>query len=232
MLRVRGQVVDGCRKAGKATKIDEGAACRLSCRSRGRPVYCVHMVDDRQLNDSEVVARVLAGDREAYRLLVDRYGARMMGFCRSRLGSDEDARDAAQDVFVRAFKALSSFKQGESFASWLFAIAGNHVRTRFRVFSSERRKMEAAGIAAATAPPPDPAEDVERKMLAERLRGAVSAMAPELRWPVEFYYFAELSVAETARILGLGDEAVKTRLFRARKYLRLILEDEQPKRYS
>jgi len=190
------------------------------------------MIHDEQMNDSEVVARVLAGDREAYRVLVDRYGARMLGFCRSRMGSDEDARDAAQDVFVRAFKALSSFKQSESFASWLFAIAGNHVRTRFRVFSSERHKIEAAGIAAATAMPPDPAEDVERKMLSERLRRAVSAMAPELRWPVEFYYFAELSVAETARVLGLGEEAVKTRLFRARKYLRLSLEGKQPKRGS
>ncbi len=195
-------------------------------------VYFVHMTGELRNNDSEVVARVLSGDREAYRILVDKYGSRVFAFCRSRMRSDEDARDAAQDVFIRAFNSLASFRQGESFPAWLFAIAGNHVRTRFRVFSSERRKTEAAGMMAATAAPADPAEDVERKLSGEALRRAVSALPVELRWPVEFYYFAELSVAETARVLGLGDEAVKTRLFRARKALRLLLEDEQPKSVS
>ncbi|HWR11175.1 MAG TPA: RNA polymerase sigma factor [Rectinemataceae bacterium] len=187
------------------------------------------MTGDARNDDDEVVARVLSGDREAYRFLVDRYGNRVVAFCRSRMKSDEDARDAAQDVFVRAFGSLASFRQGESFPAWLFAIAGNHVRTRFRLFSSERRKTEAAGIVAATAAPTDPTEDVERTLNGELLRRAVSALPVELRWPVEFYYFAELSVAETARVLGLGEEAVKTRLFRARKALRHLLEGKQPK---
>jgi RNA polymerase sigma-70 factor (ECF subfamily) len=150
-------------------------------------------------------------------------------FCRCRLRSDEDARDSAQDVFIRAFRSLSSFRQGESFAAWLFAIAGNHVRTRFRLFSSERRKMEAASAEAGATAPADPVDEVERKLRAEELRRSVFALPPDLRWPVEFYYFAELSVAETARLLGIGDEAVKTRLFRARKALRILLEERQPK---
>ena len=190
------------------------------------------MTGAEKAEDGEVVARVLSGDRDAYRILVDRYGARVEAFCRSRLRSDEDARDSAQDVFVRAFRSLASFRQGESFAAWIFAIAGNHVRTKFRIFSSERRKMEAAGAEAATAVLADPATDVELKLRSEELRHSVMALSPDLRWPVEFYYFAELSVAETARILGIGEEAVKTRLFRARKALRLSLEEKQPKERS
>jgi len=187
------------------------------------------MGSDSVTDDNNVVERVLSGDREAYRAIVDKYGSRVVAFCVSRMHSSEDARDAAQDVFLRAFSSLSSFRTGESFAAWLFAIAGNHVRTRFRIFQSDRRKIEAAGVELAVAAPADPAQDVERTFREEGLRRAVSALPPALRWPVEFYYFAELSVAETARVLELGEEAVKTRLFRARKILRHVLEDKQPK---
>ena len=190
------------------------------------------MGSDSATDDNEVVKKVLSGDRDAYRAIVDSYGSRVVAFCRSRMRSDDDARDAAQDVFLRAYSSLSSFRSGESFAAWLFAIAGNHVRTRFRVFRSDRRKIEAAGLELAAAASADPALDVERKLREEGLRRAVSALPPALRWPVEFYYFAELSVAETARVLDLGEEAVKTRLFRARKILRLSLEERQPKRES
>ena len=190
------------------------------------------MVGDSRTDDSEVVEKVLSGDREAYRFLVDKYGPRVISFCRSRMRSEDDARDAAQDVFLRAYSSLASFRTGESFAAWLFAIAANHARTRFRIFSSERRKIEAVRLEAAAAAPADPSEDVERVLRAEGLRRAVSALPPDMRWAVEFYYFAELSVAETARVLGIGEEAVKTRLFRARKLLRRALEEKQPKSSS
>jgi RNA polymerase sigma factor (sigma-70 family) len=188
------------------------------------------MSGDSSNNDDDAIRRVLSGDREAFRALVDKYGSRVISFCRSRLGSDEEARDAAQEVFIRAYSSLATFRRGESFAAWLFAIAANRVRTRFHIFSMQRRKAEAAAVEAAAAPVADPAEEAERSMRAEGLRRAVSALPPDLRWPVEFFYFAELSVAETARVLGLGDEAVKTRLFRARAALRRNLEDKQPKR--
>lgn len=190
------------------------------------------MASDSRTDDDEVVGKVLSGEREAYRFLVDKYGPKVISFCRSRMRSEDDARDAAQDVFLRAYSSLASFRIGESFAAWLFAIAANRVRTRFRLFSSERRKAEAAAIELAASPPADPSEEAARAMRAEGLRRAVSALPADLRWPVEFYYFAELSVAETARVMGLGEEAVKTRLFRARKSLRRALEEKQPKGHS
>lgn len=183
-------------------------------------------------HDDEVVRKVLSGDRDAYREIVERYGSRLIAFCRSRMQSDEDARDAAQDVFVRAYSSLSSFRQGESFASWFFAIAANHVRTRFRLIRSEKHKSEALLIELSTAVPVDPVDEADRAMSAEALRRAVRALPPDMRWPVEFYYFAGLSVAETARVLALSEEATKTRLFRARKSLRSFLEDAQPARDS
>ncbi len=179
--------------------------------------------------DDEAVGRVLSGDREAFRALVDRYGQRIVAFCGARLRSDDDARDAAQEVFVRAYRSLNTFRRGESFTAWIFAIAANHLRTRFRVFASDRHKVEAAGLEAAAAPPADPAEEAAEAIGAEALRRAVAALPRDQRLPVELYYFGELSVAETARALGLGEEAVKTRLFRARKALRVALEGKQPR---
>jgi RNA polymerase sigma-70 factor (ECF subfamily) len=184
------------------------------------------------VDDDDVVRRVLSGDREAYRALVAKYGTRVFSFCRSRMGSEEEARDAAQDVFIRAYSSLSGFNQSESFASWLFAIAANHVRTKFRLIGSDRKKREAASIELAVSAPKDPAEDAERSMEAERLRRAVSALPVDLKGSVELYYFGELSVAETARVLGVGEEAVKSRLFRARKVLRNSLEGAQRGRGS
>ena len=182
--------------------------------------------------DDDAVARVLSGDRDAFRSLVDRYGQRIAAFCGSRLRSEDEARDAAQEVFVRAYRSLGTFRRGESFPAWLFAIAANQLRTRFRVFASDRHKVEAAGSEAAAAAASDPAEEAADAIRAQALRRAVAALPRDQRLPVELYYFGELSVAEVARALGLGEEAVKTRLFRARKALRIALEGKQPREGS
>ncbi len=182
--------------------------------------------------DDDAVARVLSGDRDAFRSLVDRYGQRIAAFCGSRLRSEDEARDAAQEVFVRAYRSLGTFRRGESFPAWLFAIAANQLRTRFRVFASDRHKVEAAGSEAAAAASADPAEEAADAIRAQALRRAVAALPRDQRLPVELYYFGELSVAEVARALGLGEEAVKTRLFRARKALRIALEGKQPREGS
>ena len=179
--------------------------------------------------DDDAVARVLAGDREAFRTIVDCYGQRVVAFCGSRLRSEDEARDAAQEVFIRAYRSLGTFRRGESFPAWLFAIAANQLRTRFRIFASDRHKVEAAGSEAAAAAPAAAAEEAADAIRAQALRKAVAALPRDQRLPVQLYYFGGLSVAETARAMGLGEEAVKTRLFRARKALRIALEGKQPR---
>jgi len=188
------------------------------------------MDDDPGSREQEALRRVIAGETAAFREIVERYGERVLRFCRSRLGSEEDARDAAQEVFLRAYGSLRSFRLGESFAAWLFAIAANRARTRGHREALERRRTEAAGIEAAAAPRADPETEAERRLESESLRDTVRTLPVSLRRPVELYYYAELSVGETAAVLGIGEEAVKSRLFRARKILRQSLEDRQPER--
>jgi len=176
----------------------------------------------------DTIRRVLAGDTSAYDAIVDEFEPRLVSFCRSRLDSEEDALDAAQEVFTSAWKALGSFRAGESFAAWLFAIAANQVRSRYRFRIHEARKLKAAAAEQATVPAGDPVEEAEKNLRFIGLRLAVRGLQPEIRSVVELYYFAGLSVSETAAALHIGDEAVKSRLFRARKKLRSSLEEPQP----
>jgi len=181
--------------------------------------------------EDAIIGRVLEGNSEAFREIVDLYAPRVLSFCRAHMRSEEDARDAAQEVFIRAYKSLGSYRRGENFASWLFAIAANNVRTHAKLFSANRQKEELLRQGHIEEPTRDPAEEAELALQKSALRIAVQSLPDDLRKPVALYYFAGLSVHETAHALGIGEEAVKTRLFRARGRLRKILQDEaQPKR--
>lgn len=173
-------------------------------------------------DDVVVIQRVLGGDADAFRLLVQRYGGRLRGFCLARLGDPDEADDAVQDVLLRAYRSLGSFRLGSSFASWLFAIAANRVRTRRGRSSAREELARRAADAARTAPAgdsADPADHAVAGLEREEVRRVVARLAWPLRVVVELYYFAGLPVNETAAALGLGVEAVKSRLLRARREL-------------
>lgn len=113
---------------------------------------------------------------------------------------------------------------GSSFASWLFAIAANRTRTGWFRRTMEAAKAARVGAETAMNPGEDPEDLALRRLEGERVRLAVASLAADLRSTLELYYFAELSVGETAEALGVGEEAIKSRLFRGRKKLREILE--------
>lgn len=139
-----------------------------------------------------------------------------------------------QDVFVRAFRSLRSYDPARSWSSWLFAIAANRVKSRYGLRTSvqalaERIAREASVVEDALEAHYDPERLAIDTLLGEELRMAVASLAPSYRAPVELYYFAGLDVSTVAAALSLGEEAVKTRLFRARKeILAWFDKKEQP----
>jgi len=179
--------------------------------------------------DIVIIQRVLAGDADAFRVIVHRYGGRLRGFCLARLGDADEADDALQDVLLRAYRSLGGFRLGSSFASWLFAIAANRVRTR-RVRSAAHGELaRRAADVARLAPDPDPQEQAVSAIERTEVREAVARLPWPMRVVVELYYFAGLSVEDTAVALDLGIEAVKSRLLRARRLLaRAAEEPAQP----
>jgi RNA polymerase sigma-70 factor (ECF subfamily) len=188
--------------------------------------------------ENEAIRRVLSGDKEAYRILVLLYSSRIIAFCRTRLeasgvrDAEDEAKDLAQEVFIRAYVSLRRFRLGESFAAWLFAIAANRVKSRFRFFARQRKLEESAINAAQTLPEEglrnssDAAELM--RIQGEALLRGIALLPKDIRLPMELYYVGELSVAETAQVLKLGQEAVKTRLFRGRKALKDLTERRKP----
>ncbi|TFG81928.1 MAG: RNA polymerase sigma factor, partial [Spirochaetales bacterium] len=189
-----------------------------------------------ETGDAAVARRVLDGDADAFRELVVRYGEALYRFCAVRLGDADDAEDAVQDVFIRVFKSLRSYDPSRSFRSWLFAIAANRVKTRYgaRVAQAglvEKVAMEHVVAESARLEESDAEREALMAMAVKEIRAALARLSPAYRAPVELYYFGGLGVSEVASALGIGSEAVKSRLFRARKELAAILEAAaQPKR--
>ncbi len=175
--------------------------------------------------DLRLVRLVLGGNAEAYGALVRRYEKSVYRFCLSYTKSPEEAEDAAQEVFLRAYVSLKTFSIDRSFKTWLFTIAANHLRSRWRRTKAYMEKLKRAFVSRIADAEDDPGQDAERNLAREGVRRAIDDLPENLRSSVYLYYLEGLSVDETGKALGLGEEAVKSRLFRARKLLRRMLED-------
>ena len=167
------------------------------------------------------IADVLAGNPRAFAPIVTRYQTLVYRLALSYHLGVEEAEDATQEVFARVFRALPSFRLGRRFHPWLFTIAVNEIRSRRR----RRTTLEARrarGVDTAALPDTRPDEGASRDTRLE-IRAAVSRLPATLRDVVVLYYLEDMDVAETAQVLGLGPENVKSRLHRARGRLRALL---------
>jgi RNA polymerase sigma-70 factor (ECF subfamily) len=185
----------------------------------------------RGASDEELIARVLAGDDDSYRVLVERYSDYVYAIVIRIVGDEEDAADVAQKAFVRAHRALVGFRGDSKFGSWLYRIAVNRALTHLQ---RRRRRPVTVDIAAypgevpnpsARRDPLGPAEQALAAERRERVRGAVGALPPKYRAAVTLFYLEERSYQEVAEILGVPMGTLKTHLHRARAMLREALEE-------
>ncbi len=182
------------------------------------------MEEDTGLPENEkdllAVHRVLSGDTEAFRAIIVAYERRLRSFCRSRL-SESEVEDAMQDIFLRIFRGLKTFRPGQRFGTWFFTVAHNTIagkKLRFKRELDKRARLQKYEQDR------NDFNEGQRNLEAEMIRGAVAKLSSANRKVVELYYFAELDVAQIAAVLAIGESSVKTRLFRARKELRKYLE--------
>jgi RNA polymerase sigma-70 factor (ECF subfamily) len=169
-------------------------------------------------DDAADVRRVLSGDVEAYSALVDRYYDRCARYAVRMLGNRDDAEDALQATFLRAYRALGKYQERQKFSAWLYRILVNQCRSlaarrshRERVFVRE----EALLLNAVARPAPDwTGEDEEfvQRVLAE--------LDPLLREAFLLKYIEEMSYDEMSALTGVGVSALKMRVKRACDRLR------------
>ncbi len=158
--------------------------------------------------DGEIVRAVLAGDRERYAQLVERYRDRYARYAARMLGSADAAEDAVQDAFVRAFDQLSQCKEPDKFVGWFFLILRN------RCFAERRRSrteasLEAAETVAAKDRTDGGAETAERR---RALQLALMALTPDQREVFVLKHVEGLSYGEIAERLSTSIPSLKMRM--------------------
>jgi RNA polymerase sigma factor (sigma-70 family) len=197
----------------------------------------------RPQDETELVARARRGDHDAYEELVRTYQGIALRTAYVVAGNAADAEEAAQDAFVKAYRALWRFRTGAPFKPWLLRIVANEARNRRR--SAGRRSALALKLQASTAKPPtrggkplgaaqepsgEAAPSPEANLLGaerrEQLVAALNRLAEPDREAIACRYFLDLSEAETAAALGVRPGTVKSRLSRALGRLRAQLEED------
>ena len=174
-------------------------------------------------SDHAIIERVRSGDVEQYARLVDRHYDRCARIAVRMLGNREDAEEAIQDAFVRAFRALDDYEHRERFQAWLARILVNQCRT---VLARTRRResmftdhdQHALDRIAAPIETGDAWPDLEH---------ALASLSAEQREAVVLRYADDLTYEEMARITGTGTSALKMRVQRAFARLRILLGEVQ-----
>jgi RNA polymerase sigma-70 factor (ECF subfamily) len=184
-------------------------------------------------SESRLLARLRAGDEQAFEDLVRHCGARLLATARRFLPREEDARDAVQDAFLSAFRSLDRFRGGSSLSTWLHRIVVNASLMKLRGASRRPEtpiedylpRFDETGHHAA--PVEAWAVSPERAFLSretkERVRAAIQTLPDSYRAVLILRDIEELSTEETAKALSLTRTAVKVRLHRARLALRTLL---------
>ena len=182
--------------------------------------------------DNADMARLCAGQAAALDSLMERHQARLLHWLIRLTGNESNAEDVAQDTFVRVFEKRHQFKAGAKFSNWLYTIAANLVRdakrfqTRHPHVSLDAESTAGANDALASRLPddsPSPAAICEAKERAAAVREAIAALPEDLRIALTLAEYEDRSMADIAEITQRSIKAVESRLYRARKELRVSL---------
>jgi RNA polymerase sigma-70 factor (ECF subfamily) len=182
-------------------------------------------------SDLAVVARVKAGDHDAFRHLVERHSRSVFRLAYRLTGHEQDAEDVVQETFLRAFREIRRFEARSSFATWLYRITVNcsHDLLRQRPRAGSRPSLDdpelqvTAELADQSASA-DPLRELASRRIDERVRLAMGELSDQERSAFVMRHFEGLSIEEIGRVLDLKTSAAKHSVFRAVQKLRRALE--------
>jgi RNA polymerase sigma-70 factor (ECF subfamily) len=174
-----------------------------------RPVYF-----DQSAEDGAAVKRCLDGEPAAFEVLVGRYQKTMFNVALRMLGNYEDARDAAQNTFVKAYEKLGTYDPERRFFSWIYRILMNECLNLRRRPATE--PLADTGAAVADSSEVDVVEAAERK---RDVRQAILSLSPAYREVIVLRHFAALSYEQMSEAIGVPTKTVKSRLHTARQQL-------------
>lgn len=174
--------------------------------------------------DTSDMQALQRGEDAALNRLMERWQRRLHAYLTRVVGHPEDARDLAQETFVRIYRHRDRFRSGARFSTWMFQIALNLGRDHLR---HRRRRPQDQGTADRPEVPgdePHPLRRIELGETAKMVRAAVNDLPAALHEPLVLATYESLSHAEIAQITGTSPKAVESRLYRARDLLRQRLQ--------
>jgi RNA polymerase sigma-70 factor (ECF subfamily) len=177
--------------------------------------------------DRELVEAVLLGDTTSWETLAERHQTPMFRLVYLLLGDEQEAEDIAQEALWRAYRQLQRFDRARPFRPWLLSIAANLAKNRRRSLGRYLQRLARVGRSQA-----HHSSTLEERVLsgmeAEALYQAVQQLRPDDREIIYLRYFLELSVEDAAQTVNIAEGTVKSRLHRALKRLRGVIEDQYP----
>jgi RNA polymerase sigma-70 factor (ECF subfamily) len=187
-------------------------------------------LDVRQPVDSELLEHAREGDASAFDVLIRRHDKHLYRIARSVLPDEQEAEDAVQEAYMRAFVGLRGFRGAASLRTWLTRIVLNEAIRRRRsrrstvdltaLHEAQERSRKPIHTASLTAPDQDPERAAAQNQIREMLEKAIDELPAAFRLVLVLRDVEEVSTEETANLLGIPEETVKTRLHRARRALR------------
>lgn len=178
-----------------------------------------------QNDDQRYIDKTINGDTIAFGVLVNRYKHMVYTLAMKIVRNKEEAEEVSQDVFIKVYQVLNTFKGGSKFSTWVYRITYNksldYLKKRGRGLQTSSLDDSVEYLLKVTESVLDDLEADERK---NTIKDAMKELASDDGVVLTLYYFEELSLKEISKVMDLAIDTVKVRLFRSRKRLAKILE--------
>ncbi len=181
---------------------------------------------EQQVDEISWVEQALRGDRAAFGQLMHRYAGAVYNVAYRMLGNAEDAEDASQEIFLRAYTRLESFDRTRRFSTWLLSIGSNYCIDRLRRRRFAWMTLDDAAYALPSAEP-GPERSAITQEQRRMVQQALQKLPEHYRLVTVLRYWQDLSYDEICQVTGLPESTIKTRLHRARHMLAAALGSEE-----
>lgn len=176
-------------------------------------------------DDIHIIREVLSGKSEQFEHILNRYGGQIFNLIAHIVPCKEDAEELTQDVFIKVFRQLSSFKEESSFSTWIYRIATNTAISAARKRKHDTLHLDDAVYKDIPDEIIDETLDNSSEEQLQKLSEAIDKLNAEEQALITLYYMNERPTEEVATIMGMTQSNVKIKLYRTRKKLYLILNN-------
>ena len=185
-----------------------------------------HSTDASQADDNELVKQVCMGETQLFRLLIERHQQHIFNLCYRMLRQFEEADDATQDTFLKAYRSLKQFRGDARLKTWLCQIARNECLNRLRhenMASLDQQLTTDYSFQTADSTP-SPLELIEQRETQSIVHEAINKLPHQYRLVITLFHLNGLSYEEISQVMEIPMGTVKTHIFRARELLKSKLQ--------